>query len=346
MNKHTKIRVAMVAPPFGETGGPEILTQSLTNALLDKGIDVTLFAPADWKTKAKHVPTLKQSLWNMRGFKEQSKVVRSNLIVSSQMKVIKYENNFDLIHLHSARYAAAVKQNLTLPTVLTMHNALSSPTYNLLRSLKINFVAISKSIKGAWAEPTVIHNGIHTKTTPYSLEENNDYLVTIGRITPEKGLPESIRIARAAGKKLIIIGRLGVSKERQAYFKKHIQPFINSTTLLYKNEMPHEKMLVYLRKASALLFTPAWEEPFGLVAIEALASGTPVIGNQRGALPEIIRSKRVGYLSDDRRDLITAIKNINQFDRLSCRKYAENKFDSSIMAEKYIKLYKKILKIS
>lgn len=336
-----KMRIAMVAPCFGPNGGAEVVVQNLTDALLQKGADVTLFAPADWKTKAKHIVTLPQSLWNMPDFQNQTETVRRNLILSSQVKVLGCQNDFDIVHLHVMKYAFVIANNLNRPSILTTHNSLSLPTYDLIRSTNATTVAISKSNKKRTAGSRVIYNGIPTENIIPSFEKG-EYLIAIGRLTFEKGIHEAIKIAKSARKKLIIIGRIGVSENRKEYFEKHIKPHIDGKNIIHINEVSHNKIYEYLRKASALIFTPLWEEPFGMVAVEALASGTPVIGFPSGALTELINDNSIGFLSKHKNELVRAVNNSDQFDRKKCRRRAE-KFDSSIMAEKYLNLYRKII---
>jgi glycosyltransferase involved in cell wall biosynthesis len=346
MHKRKKIRIAMVAPPFGTTGGPEVVVQNLTEALLEKGVDVTLFAPSDWKTNAKHIPTLEKSLWNMKNFKKQKKTIRKNLIAASQAAVLSHQKDFDIVHLHSMGYAFAVGYNLKIPVVLTTHNSPLKSTYNLIRSIKIHLVSISKANKKNLRTDAVIYNGLPVKKVPFSVSQHNKkYLITVGRIAKAKGILESIKIALKAEKKLVIIGRLGTSEERITYYNKYIKPYVDNKNIIHIKKVRHENIYKYLKNAAALLFTPIWEEPFGMVAIEALAAGTPVIGTKSGALKEIVRNPKIGYLSNNKKNLINAIKKIDKFDRRECRKYVEKYFDSSIMADKYIKIYHKLLRI-
>jgi len=147
-----KIRVAMVAPPFGAIGGPEIVVQNLSYALSKKNVRVTLFAPADWKIKSKkirHVPTLLQSLWNMADFKNQTPRVRRNLIISSQIQVLFDSKRFDLIHLHSSTYAFLVGKFSKAPCLLSFHNKITLPEYRQIREAGIIPVSLSKWQKGS-----------------------------------------------------------------------------------------------------------------------------------------------------------------------------------------------------
>lgn len=341
MSKTKKLKVAIVAPPFGDTGGPEVVVQNLTNALLDRGVDVTLFAPADWKTRAKHIPTLEKSLWNMPEFKKQTKRGRINLVIASQLKVINYQSQFDLVHLHSSSYAYAVAKLLKKPCVLTVHNLITKVDCKQIKAAGVRIVALTKlqtPVKAA----AIIGNGVPIKDVPFSLEKGS-YLITIARLTDQKGVDVAIKIALKAKKKLLIFGRRGDSKERKIYFDKKIKPYLDKKQIIYKGEVSNTELQEYLRNAEALLFPIRRPEAFGLVAAEALACGTPVIGSAINPLPEILKNKKIAFLSNDVKQLIEAAKNTDIFDRQECRKYAERYFDSALMADKYIKLYQKIL---
>ncbi|HPN96198.1 MAG TPA: glycosyltransferase [Candidatus Moranbacteria bacterium] len=344
MLKNRKLRIAMVAPPFGDNGGPEIVTQNLTDALLRLGADVTLFAPADWKTKAQHVPTLEQSLWNMKNFALQDKVSRRNLIISSQTKVLSYQDKFDIIHLHSQKYAYTIAASAKIPCVLSFHNKINEDLFCQLKKTSIFTVSLSNSQKGLLKTSAMIYSGIPLNNIVPSFDSGK-YLIAIGRLAEQKGIDTAIQIARKAAKKLLIFGRIGNSQERQHYFNKKINPFIDGKNVIYKGEVSNKEIYKYLRDAEALLFTIKRPEVFGLVAIEALASGTPVIGTKIAPLPEFLIDPKTSFLSNNLTELISAAKKPEiLFDRKKCRQYAENNFDSLVMAKKYLKLYKKILK--
>lgn len=345
MKKTKKIRVAVVAPPFGDTGGPEVVVQNLTDALVERGdVDVTLFAPADWKTKAKHIPTLEKSLWNMKDFKNQTTAVRSNLIISSQVKILSYQDGFDIVHLHSQKNAYAVAKNLKIPCVLSFHNKITRSVFNQIKETDTITVSLSKTQKKDFSTSSSVWNGVPVKKKGYCLEKGK-YLISVGRLTDQKGIDVAIKIAKKTNKKLLIFGRIGNSKERQTYFNKKIKPFLDGKRIIYKGEVANEKIYNYLKNAEALLFPIRRPEVFGMVAAESLASGTPVIGTKIDPLPKIIsQNKKIGFLSNNIQELVKSVKNIEQFDRQECRKYAEKYFDSSIMADKYVTLYKKTIR--
>lgn len=343
ITKRTKIKIAMVAPPFGETGGPEVIVRHLADALLRLGVAVTLFAPADWHTKAKLVPTLKQSLWNMPDFKKQTEMVRRNYLIASQVVVLNHQEKFDLIHLHLDKYAYPIAATADRPCVLTLHNPIDPTDFHYLFQKGIYPVALSRAQRGRLKVSAIIGNGIPVSKIKPSFERGR-YFIFVGRLSARKGVDRAIRLARRARVKLIIFGRIGNSPERQEYYNKKIKPFLDGRQIIYRGETSNQEILKIMRGAKALLFPIAQPEAFGLVAAEALACGTPVIGTRVAPLPEILTDCRVAFLSDNDRQLVRAIKRTDQlFDRRECRRFAEKKFDSLVMARKYLKLYQRIL---
>jgi glycosyltransferase involved in cell wall biosynthesis len=344
-----KIKVAIVAPPFGPTGGPEVMVQHLTEALVKLGADVTLFAPADWKTSAKHVATLPKSLWAMKNFKNQTPEERKALIASSQMKALKHQKDFDILHFHQQRHVGELAGLVKIPYVLTFHSKITPETLDQTKNETAFFtVALSKEHKKNFNISGIIRNGIPIKQIKPSFKEGS-HLIAIGRLTESKGIDTAIEIARKTGKKLLILGRVGISKERQKYFNEKIKPFL-SKKIIFKNEVPQKEMFEYLREAEAMLFPIKPKKKSlavcPLIVMESLASGTPVIGVPISSLSSLSKNSHIACLSNNKKALIKAVKNINKFKRKECRKYAEKEFDSSIMAKKYLALYKKILKKS
>lgn len=348
MREKRNLRIAIVAPPFGDTGGPEVVVKNLTNALLEKGLDVTLFAPADWKTKAKHIATLPKSLWNMQDFQQQTTFERNNLRLESQLKVVSYQKDFDIIHLHSQAYAYAVAKLLTTPCVLTIHNKIDPRELQQLKNADVKTVVLSVNQKKKSRASAAIANGIAIKQIPFS-SNKEAYLITIGRLTEPKGIDVAIKIAQKAKKKLLIFGRIGNSPIRQAYFNEKIKPHLNKQ-IIYMGEASQQDIFKYLKNAEALLFPikprkNTYLSVVPLVAMESLACGTPIIGVPVSSLPKQFCTPDVSCLSNDINVLISAAKTTEKFDHSKCRKLAEKYFDSSVMAEKYLKLYGKMLKL-
>ncbi len=337
----------MVAPPFGAIGGPEVVVQNLSHALANKNVHVTLFAPGDWKIRSrniKHIKTLPKSLWNMKGFREQTRRVRRNLIISSQIQVLFSKEKFDLIHLHSSTYAYSIGVFSEIPCLVSFHSMITIPEYKQIRKAGIVPISLSRWQKGKLKTAATIWNGVPVKKKLYSLDRGS-YLITVGRLTDQKGIDTAIQVARKTNKKLLIFGRIGNTEKRQTYYQKKIEPYLDRKKIIYMGEVSNEKIFSYLRGAEALLFPIRRPEVCPMIIAESLASGTPVIGTKVDPLPELLgKDKKIGFLSDELKKLIKAAKETDKFDRQACRDYAEKHFDSDIMAAKYMGLYKKITK--
>lgn len=338
MNNYFKI--AIVAPPFGQSGGPEVVTQNLAEALTKLGHDVTLFAPGDWKTNVRHIPTLDKSIWNMNSDEKEELL---DLRVKSQTAVVEYSQNFDLIHFNSQRYAYIAAKEINKPCVISFHNKIKDEVFLNCKEAGMHAVALSQSQKNGFDTSAVIHNGVPVKDIKFSDKKGGDYLIFVGRLSDQKGIDRAIQIALKAKRKLLIFGRIGNTQERKDFFKKEIEPYLDNENIIYKGEVSHEEIFEYLRNASALLFPIRRPEVCPMVVAESLACGTPVIGTKVAPLPEILSDKRAAFLSDDEDELVSALQNIETFNRSECRKYAEENFDSLVMAKKYLELYKKIL---
>jgi len=339
------LRIAIVAPPFGQIGGPEVATQNLVEGLLHLQQDVTLFAPGDWNINTKHIYTLPQSLWNMDDFAQQNKYVRRNYIIASQMKPLSYDKQFDIFHFNFQQYAYAAGIHMKTPHILTIHNRINVPE-QLYQINTANFytVAVTKSQKGIFPITQIISHGISTKNIIPSYDNKNSYLITIGRITDQKGIHKSIHIAKKANKKLIIIGRIGNNVERQKYYKEKILPHIDNDQIIHIISASQKEIYSFLQNAEALLFPIIRPEVFGLVVAESLACGTPIIASSIDPMPEILPNDReIACISNNIQDLICCAKNTHIFNRKKCRLFAQEHFDNIVMAKKYLQFYHKIV---
>lgn len=336
-----KIRVAIISAPFGKTGGPELTTIQLADALVDLGVDVTMFAPGDFKTKAKLVPTMKKSLWNMKNISKMTDFQKKNIFISSQVKALSFQDDFDIIHISSQRYSYAVAANCYKPTVLTMHSRMKKPDFKMLKNTGVVMVALTEKYKKTIGADEFIHLGLPIKDIKPCFKKGKG-LIVVGRITDQKGIHIAIEIAQKAKKKLTIFGRIGNSRERKAYFEEFIKPHLKKGSIELGGEISNKLLMKRIASSEALLFPIIRPETFGRVSIEALACGTPIIGSKTDPLPEILSNKKTAFLSNDIEKLVEAAKNTDRFDRKECRKYAEDFFDSKLMAEKHLKLYRKI----
>lgn len=337
------MRIALVSPPFGMTGGPEVVVQNLATALSQLGVSVTLFAPGDWKTSVPHIPTIPQSLWNMDSFPTQSDKIRRNYIYASQTTVLKYQDNFDLIHLHSQGVAYPIGAAAKIPCLVTLHNKIYPEVFDQLQEANISTIALTHSQAGDFPVTAIIGNGMPLKNITPSFVPGK-YLLAVGRLTEQKGIPNAIAVAKKSGVPLVIIGRVGISDDRKRYFAEHIKPHVDGKLITLIEFVPHQEMYSYYRKASFLVHAITKPESNPLVVMEALASGTHVLGTKISPLPEMLKSDNgTCLLSSDQKDLVEAVKHPERFDRHACRSYAEKHFDIEVIAKKHKDLYEKII---
>ena len=336
------MRIALVAPPFSRNDGPGIVVKNLFQALQKKqGIEVTLFAPGDWDLPGNHKTTIPKSLREIKGFLQQTPFERRNLIFENILKVSLFEEQFDIIHLHS-QYAYALASILHKPCVLTLHNKIIPEEIRQLQRQGVNLVALSKLHGRDFPSIPVISNGINLDDITPSFSEGN-YLIFIGRLHESKGAHTAIEIALKTNSKLLIFGRIGNSEKRQAYFREKIAPFLNEH-IIHKDETTQAELFSYLRHATALLCPiQSRRTVCPLVMMESLACGTPIIGCEVAPLEELPGWQNVATLSGNINTLIRSVKTIKSVDRNLCRTFAKKHFCASIMAEKYLQLYQRIL---
>jgi glycosyltransferase involved in cell wall biosynthesis len=329
-------------------GGIEIMMDKIINELLKRGHEVTLFASGNSKTKAKLRSVFPKSLFEMKvDWYHRSQ----NLINAAN--AFSMANNFDVIHNHAGDNGLLFSQTTKTPVLTTLHNVLpnskqkNSDEYITLDyySKKTNFVSISfnqrthTDIKFNYTD--TIYNGININDFTFNPKPKN-YLVWLGRIHYGKGLWNAINAAKISKEKLIIAGNITCETDEK-YFQS-VKPMIDGKQIKYIGEVDSKGKDDLLKNAKAILFPTIWEEPFGLVMIEAMACGTPVIGFNKGSVSEVIKDGKTGFVVKDDKKMIKAIKNIDKIDRPKCREHIEKNFTIEKMVDNYEKVYKKIIK--
>jgi glycosyltransferase involved in cell wall biosynthesis len=339
------MRVAVVAPvwfPVPPTGygGIELVVSLLADGLVDAGHDVTLFASGGSRTKAALVspmaePPPPQDLGNpwYDGFHA----------LTSYLQV----GGFDIVHDHAGimgPVCGALMHN-TPPVVHTLHGPWTEqnrPLYSLL-SHHVHLVAISDAQRAANLDVPyagTVHNGIDVSAYTYN-ENKERSLVYIGRANPDKGPKEAITIARRAGMPLHMILKRGEPAERD-YFEHEIAPQLASDVELYEN-VTHAEKVALLGRACAMVFPIRWPEPFGLVMIEAMACGTPVVTTNWGAAPELVEDGVTGFRRDGEDDLVEMIGAIGSLDPAACRKRVVDLFSGEAMVQGYEAVFEQVL---
>lgn len=327
-------------PPF-RYGGTELIVQLVTDELVRRGHDVTLFASGDSITKAKLCSVHNQALRLDRNIKEPALYEQMMLA-----DVYQHADHFDIIHSHVGCSALPYGGFVKTPTVHTMHGAFTPDNEKMYRRFAWQPLI---SISEAQREPRLGLNYIHTvyngmDTTAYSFHPEPTqpaYLAFVGRISPEKGPVEAIKIARAAGLPLKMAGKIDVVD--RDYYRQQVEPLIDGEQIQYLGEVSHEEKVKLLGGATVTLFPINWREPFGLVMIESMATGTPVIGMGLGAVPEVIAHGKTGFVCHSLETMIEVIPDAIKLDRKTCREYVVSRFSVESMTSEYERAYKMVL---
>lgn len=352
-----KLKIAQIAPlwfsiPPEKYGGIERIVSYLTEELVKRGHDVTLFASGDSKTKAKLVSVVPKSLIKSRYNWQDPFWNLENLSTA-----FKRAKDFDIIHSHLDVWTLPF-QNLTkVPVLHTFHNQLYKASVirdgekkpsrleifekHKKETLAV-FISKSEKEKSAVKFPKswVVYNGIDVSQFKFN-PRPEDHFIWIARIDPFKGIENAIVAAEKAGVKLLLAGRL--DPYREDYFKTKIKPHL-SQKIKYLGELSSKELSDFYGKAKALLYPIEWEEPFGLVMVEAMACGTPVIAFDRGSAKEVVKDGKTGFVVKNIEEMVKKIKKIDAIKREDCRKWVEEKFTYQRMVSDYEKIYYQILK--
>ena len=338
------MRIAQIAPPWIPIppytyGGTELLISWLCEELVKRGHQVTLFATSDSKTSANLVSVWPQSLWRAK--------LRNPHAVFSLLyeRLISLQDQFDIIHDHCEFYTAPYSRFFKPPIVTTLHHPLTEETIILYKKFpNINYVAISKNQRRQGPGINIvrtIYHGLPIEKYPFNPHPQN-YLLWLSRIGQDKGIAEAIEIAKLNGEKLIISGN--ILPQYADYFEFRIKPLIDGKQIQFVGASDFSKKIELLKNAKAFLFPIKRPEPFGLVVIEALGCGVPVIAFKEGSLEELIENGKTGFLVESIEEACQALKKIDQISRENCREHVEKNFSLKRMVNRYEKLYKKILK--
>ena len=326
--------IAWRTPPR-KYGPWEQVTSNIAEGLIEKGMDVTLFATGDSVTKGK-LASVCDTPYN-----EDTEVdpkVAECLHISNLME---QADNFDIIHNNFDFLPLSYSRLISTPIVTTIHGFSSKyilPIYKEYNSSS-HYVSISNSDRNAELDYiATVYNGINVKDFSYN-HEPSDYLLFFGRIHPEKGVYESIKIAKESKRKMIISGLI----QDQEYFNTRVKPFINDNDIIYVGNSGPEERNRLLGNAYALLHPISFDEPFGMSVAEAMMCGTPVIAYNRGSMAELILDNKTGFLVTSSEEAINAVSKVEDINRKDCRQWAASAFSSEKMVEGYLEVYDKII---
>jgi glycosyltransferase involved in cell wall biosynthesis len=340
------MKIAQIAPlwesvPPPAYGGVELVASILTDALVRRGHEVTLFASGDSVTLAKLESVHAKALRLDAGIKETA--IYEMLNVS---RVYEQADQFDIIHSHVGCGALTHCGLVKTPTVHTLHGIFTPDNEKLFTHARNQpFISISDAQRDARLGLNyvgTVYNGIDPDRYEFHPQPDNPpYLAFLGRISPEKGPHLAIEIAQRSGWHLKIAGK--VDPVDVEYFEQEIKPQIDGQQIEFLGEANHAQKSVLMGGAVATLFPITWREPFGLVMIESMVTGTPVIGMDLGSAPEIIADGVSGFLCRNVEECVAAIDRVAALDRRACRDYVLTKFTDNQMVDGYEAIYQNIL---
>jgi glycosyltransferase involved in cell wall biosynthesis len=348
------MRIAQLAPPLEKVppiryGGTERVIATLTEELVRRGHEVTLFASGDSQTSARLVPTCREAVWHHEP--RYRDLVPFWSVVAG--KALRELQNFDVVHSHLDYFGFPLARRAPIPVVTTLHGRLDLPELQpvFAEFSDVPLVSISDAQRRpvAWANfVATVYHGIDLDQFTFNPRPGN-YLAFLGRVSPDKGLDAAIRIARKAGLPLRVAARLPLPfrddpnvREDWEYWDTVIRPLLGGDVELV-GEIGGVEKDAFLRDAAALLFPIRWPEPFGLVMVEALACGTPVLAFGRGSVPEVINDGVTGFVRNTEDELVHALGRLQSLDRAQCRQEAERRFSPTAMARAYERVYERLV---
>jgi glycosyltransferase involved in cell wall biosynthesis len=336
------MKIAQVAPLYEAVppklyGGTERVVAHLTDALVDLGHEVTLFSSADALTKATLVPVRDQAI------RLDPAPLKSDLAAHMTMmnEVRRRESQFDIIHFHTDIIHFPFFDDMPEKTVTTLHGRLDLMDLPSVYKRWPAYPLVSISDDQRFPLPAAnwagtVYHGMTQAT--YAFKAKSDgYLAFLGRISPEKRPDRAIAIAKRLGRRLKIAAK--VDNADKAYFEEKIEPLLHDPLIEFVGEIGDHQKSEFLGGADALLFPIDWPEPFGLVMIEAMACGTPVVAYGCGSVPEIVENGLTGFIVYDDDQAVEAVKRIGALNRAKIRRRFEERFSATQMAKSYLRIY-------
>jgi glycosyltransferase involved in cell wall biosynthesis len=340
------MKIAQVAPlhesvPPRLYGGTERIVSYLTEELVRQGHDVTLFASADSITSARLRPMCDRALRLSCGVLSDP-LARHVLLLE---QVMEEARNFDVFHFHLDYLPFSLIRRFRLPAITTLHGRLDypdlAPLFKFFRDMHLISISDAQRSPLPWANwVSTVHHGL-----PESLYRMGDgdggYLAFLGRISPEKGIERAVKICRHLGVPLRAAAKIDTADK--TYFEENVRDLLRGTDVEFVGEIGEQDKNEFLGNARALLFPINWPEPFGLVMIEALACGTPVIAFRSGSVEEVIEDGVTGFIVSSVEEACDAVTKLDAIDRSVCRLRFEQRFSASRMCREYVRAYRRVL---
>lgn len=332
------VRIAVVAPPSVPVpppfyGGSEVVIDTLCRGYQASGHDVVLFASGDSTCPVEVRSTFPEARGSLIGHTEPE--------LAHVLYAYDQAAEFDIVHDHTVIGPIYAGRRPDVHVATTVHLALQGPVLSIYEHLPANahLVAVSEAQRRPVPHlrvATVIHHGIDAGAFPVGTGDGG-FALFLGRMSPDKGVMWAISAARKAKVPLLIAGKMRTADE-VAYFREAVEPAL-SDDIQYLGEIPHAEKVALLGRARVVLFPTLWNEPFGMVMLEALACGTPVIGTFHGAVPEVLAEGKTGFLCADEASFAEAIGRVGQIDRHDCRAAVEGYFSADRMVRSYLAFF-------
>ena len=336
-----RLRIAQVAPPWYPIppkgyGGIELIVALLADGLADAGQDVTLFATGDSSTRGKLSYVYPKAL--------PEKIGMAHIEIPHVMAPYFRAREFDIIHDHTA-LGPMVANFIDTPVVMTLHGPFTDENREYFASIghRLKFIAISDYQRSCYPElnyAATIHHGVELDRFPFE-EKKQDNLLFLGRINYEKGPRQAVEVANRLGARLVMAVKM-VEPPEHEYFEEEVKPLIGSNTEIL-GQIDFQTKTRLLKDARCVLFPIQWPEPFGLVMVEAMACGTPVIAFRNGSVPEVIADGVTGFIVDSVDEMVEAVRRADEIDPHACRRWVAERFTVDRVIQDHLRVYRELL---